>query len=168
MTTLAYIDVRPFLFLVGLPLFIGLALLIGRFAWRKAPKRTVAFFSTLLYTALFTLFLTGFGPFIDQEETREYLMTWELNEGGSDEKRETEVVLSFVDFPGYYIGEYSDDLAIHLREQANREVKVLFEVTSDYGKVRGFNATEIGGLREWKSEWGYAGTKGSPEESPWD
>lgn len=168
MTLLAYFDLRPLLFLVGLPLFLGLSFLVCKLARAKPSKGKIFLSSTLLITALFTLFLTGFGPFVDQEETREYLMKWEVKTSPSNEKRESEIVLSFVDFPGHYIGEYSDELAAHLQEEGDREVTVVFEVTSDYGKVRGFNATEIGGLREWKSEWGYAGSSGSPEESPWD
>jgi hypothetical protein len=27
---------------------------------------------------------------------------------------------------------------------------------------------EIAGLHEWESEWGYAGSSGSPKKSPWE
>ena len=95
-------------------------------------------------------------------------MRWEINPDPSDRIRESEVILSFVDFPGHYIGEYSDELAAYLRDKGNPEVKVVFEVTSDYGKVRGVHEAEIAGLHDWKSEWGYAGSSGSPSKSPWD
>ena len=168
MTLLAYIDVRPFLFIGGLLLFIGLFLLVCWLAKTGFKKWKVALFSALIFTALFTFLLTGVGPFVDQKETREYWMTWEIQQTPSNGMKESEVVLSFVDFPGYYIGEYSDELVAHLREKGNRNVKVVFEVTSDCGQVRGFHETEIAGLREWKSVWGYAGTSGSPKKSPWD
>ncbi len=168
MMPLAYIDVRPLLFIGGLSFFIGLALLLCWLAKAKFQKRKVAILSALLFTALFTLFLTSVGPFVDQKETREYMMTWEIKPSPSTGMKESEVVLSFVDFPGHYIGEYSDELAAYLRENGEPDVKVLFEVTSDYGKVRGFNETEIAGLRSWKSEWSYAGSSGSPSKSPWE
>jgi len=167
MTLLAYIDVRPFLFIGGLPLFIGLSLLVCWLANTRFKKGNVTLFSALLFTVLFTLFLTGVGPFIDQEEVREYMMSWETKPSSSNGMKESEVVLTFVDFPGHYIGEYSDELAAHLRDKGKQPVKVVFEVASDYGRVRGFHETEIGGLRGWKSEWGYAGSSGSPTKSPW-
>lgn len=168
MTALAYIDVRPFLFLAGLPLFILLPLLVCRMARAKAKKVKVALIASLVFTGLFAIFLTGFGPFVDQKETREYSMTWEVKPASSDEMKEPEVILSFVDFPGHFIGEHSHELAGHLRAKGEAEVKVGFEVTSDYGKVRGFHATEIAGLKSWRSEWGHAGAIGSPDKSPWD
>jgi predicted PurR-regulated permease PerM len=168
MTLLAYIDVRPFLFIGGLPLFIGLSLLVCWLAKARFKKGNVTLFSALLFTVLFTFFLTGVGPFIDQKEVREYMMTWETKPRPSNGMKESEVVLTFVDFPGHYIGEYSDELAAHLRDKGKQPVKVVFEVTSDYGRVRGFHETEIGGLRGWKSEWGYAGSSGSPAKSPWN
>jgi hypothetical protein len=82
--------------------------------------------------------------------------------------QESEVVLTFVDFPGHHIGKYSDELAQYLREKGEEKVKVVFEVSSDYGKVRGVHETDIGGLRHWRSESGYATSSGSPKESPWD
>ncbi len=168
MTLFAYIDVRPFLFVGGLPLFIGLSLLVCWLAKTRFKKWNVALLSALIFTALFTLFLTGVGPFVDQKETREYMMTWEIKSTPSNGMKESEVVLSFVDFPSHYIGEYSDEMAAYLRKKGDRKVKVVFEVTSDYGKVRGFHETEIAGLTGWKSEWGYAGVSGSPSKSPWD
>jgi hypothetical protein len=168
MTFLAYIDVRPFLFMGGLSLFTGLCLLVCGFVKADFNKWKVALFSALIFTALFALFLTGVGPFVDQKQTREYWMTWEIKPVPSNAMKESEVALSFVDFPGHSIVEYSDELATHLRQRGERKVKVIFEVTSDYGKVRGFHGTEIAGLRDWKSEWGYSGASGSPKASPWD
>jgi hypothetical protein len=168
MRLLAYIDIRPFFFIGGLPLFVGLSLLVCRAAKTKLKKAKVAFLSAILFTGFFTLFLTGFGPFVDQKETRDYLMTWEIRPNPSNGMKESEIVLRFVDFPGHFIGNHSDELASHLRESGQQPVKVVFKVTSDYGRVRGFHATEIAGLREWKSEWGYSGSSGVLSKSPWD
>jgi hypothetical protein len=111
MTFLAYVDVRPFLFLAGLPIFILLTILGCRLARAKVSKGKVALISSLLFTGLFAFFLTGFGPFVDQPEMREYMMTWEAKPPPSDGMGESEVVLSFVDYPDHYIGEYSDESA---------------------------------------------------------
>ena len=71
MILLGYIDVRPFLFVGGLPLFIGLSLFICWQTKTKFKKANVALISALLFTGLFTLLWTGIGPFIDEKETRE-------------------------------------------------------------------------------------------------
>ncbi|MGB0580934.1 MAG: hypothetical protein ACPGVU_14630 [Limisphaerales bacterium] len=165
-TLLAYIDLRPLLFIVGLPVFVGFSLLVCRAA--KAKKLSVMLLSGVWFTILFTVFLTGIGPFIGQKETREFMMTWEIKPSSPGEWKESEVVLKFVDFPDHFIGEHSDQLAAHLRDQGERVVKVVFEITSDYGTVRGYHGTEIAGLRDWKSEWGYGGTRGEASHSPWD
>jgi hypothetical protein len=168
MTFLAYVDVRPFLFLAGLPIFILLTILGRRLARAKVSKGKAALISSMVFTGLFAFFLTGFGPFVDQPEIREYMVTWEIKPPASDGMGESEVVLSFVDYPDHYIGEYSDELAEHLRANGKKQVKVVFRVRSDYGKVRGFSATEIAGLKSWRSEGGFAGSRGAPSESPWD
>lgn len=164
----AYIDIRPFIFIGGLPLFTGLFLLTGWLAGTRFRKRTIAIFSAVLFSILFSFFLTGMGPFIDQKEIREYMMTWVIKPEPANGMKESEVVLHFVDFPNDHIGDYSDELAAHLRRKGTQKVNVVFEVTSDYGKVRGFKAIEIAGLRAWRSEWGYAGSSGSGGPSPWD
>jgi hypothetical protein len=168
MTLLGYIDVRPLLFVGGLPLSIGLALLVCWLAKSRLKMASVAFVSALAFTVLFSIFLTGLGPFIDQKETRTHMMTWEIKTGPANSMKQSEVVLSFVDFPGHYIGEYSDELAAYLRTRGEQPVKVAFEVASDYGRVRGFRQTEIAGLRDWESEWSFAGSTGSPSKSPWE
>lgn len=168
MPLLAYIDVRPILFLAGLPVFVGLSLLACRAARARISKLRVMLCSALLFVALFVVLLTGFGPFIGQKEIREFMMTWEIKPDPANAMREPEVVFTFVDFPGHHIGEHSGELAAHLRQLGEQPVNVAFEVTSDYGRVRGFDGVEIAGLRGWKSEWSYAGSSGSSGESPWE
>ncbi len=168
MTVLAYIDVRPFLFLAGLPIFILFTILGCRLLRSTVSKGKAAFISSLVFAGRFGFFLTGFGPFVDQISTREYLMTWEIKPPPTHGTQESEVILSFVDFPNHYIGRYSDELAEHLRATGKEQVKAVFEVVTDYGKVRGFSETEIAGLKSWRSDGGFAGSRGEPSESPWD
>jgi len=168
MPILAYIDPRPFLFVIGMPLFIGLTLLGCWLTGKKFRKGKVSLLAALFFTALFAFFLTGIGPFVDQKETRQYLMTWEIKPNQASRNNESEVVLSFVDYPGHYVGIYSNEVADHLRHRGEPRVSVLFEITSDYGKVRGTREIEIAGLRDWKSVDGYSAATGSPARSPWD
>lgn len=111
MIPLAYINVRPFLFVGGRPLFVGIVLLASCLIgpqWQKGP---VSLISALIFTGLFTLFLIGFGPFAGKEEIREYEMVWSIEPSSSDGMKESQVVLSFEEFPHYAVGEYSDELA---------------------------------------------------------
>lgn len=168
MPCLAFIDLRPLLFVGGLPLFVGLGWLACRVAGTGLKKRQVVLFSAPLYVLLFMLFFTGYGPFVDQKAVREHRMTWEVKPPGSGDLKQAEVVLSFVDFPGHFIGEHSDELAAHLRAKGEPQVKVVFELSSDFGKVRSIQVAEVGGLRGWKSAWGYVGSSGNAADSPWD
>ncbi len=168
MIPLAYIDVRPFIFIGGLPLFIGIVLLVGWLIGLKWKKGKVSLISFLIFTGLFTLFATSYGPFVDNKEMREYEMTWSIKTTPSRGMKESEIILRFVEFPHYVVGEYSDELATHLRENAGDKITARIRVTSDYGNVRGYSVREIAGLSGWKSEWGYASVSGFPEKSPWD
>lgn len=168
MIVLAYIDIRPFLFAAGLPAFILLSLLVCRILQARASKGKVIIASSVLFSVTFTVFLTGLGPFINQTEVRDYMMTWEIKPPGPDEFKQAEVIFSFIDFPGHFVTKRSDQLAEHLRTKGEDKVNIVFEVTLDYGKLRGFSETEIAGLKSWQSVWGTAGTLGSPSRSPWD
>ena len=161
----AYIELRPVFFVVGLLVFAGIGLLLRRSARARVRKVTVGLISSLAFIVVFTVFFTGYGPFVGQKKAREFRMTWRINEHPLGGRTQEEVVLFFVGYPGSCLGEYSDELAAHLREKGEDEVKVLFEVTSDYGKVRGFHMTEVAGLARWASESAYSSSSGGP--SPW-
>ena len=115
MTVLAYIDIRPLLFLAGLPIFILFTILGCRVMRSTVGKGKAAFIAAVVFAGLFGFFLTGFGPFVDQIATREYMMTWEIKPPPTHGTQESEVILSFVDFPNHYIGRYSDQLAASKR-----------------------------------------------------
>ena len=65
---LAYIAVRPFLFVIGLPVVILLAILGCWIAKARIVKWKVVLFATATFAGLFGFFL--YGPFIGQTETR--------------------------------------------------------------------------------------------------
>ena len=165
---LAYVDVRPILFILGV-----LVLLIGTSIYCRVRKKRGKFgkiFGLIfcVYTALFTFFLTEIGPFIGQRDTREFIMTWKLVEEENSNYDQPHVRLEYKNFPGHRIGHYSQELLDHLEAQGTDEIKAVFSTVADYGKVRGYSALSIAGLREWSEEWSYGGTSGSPISSPWD
>lgn len=165
---LAYVDVRPILFILGV-----LVLLLGVYIFchikkKKDKFRKIFGLSFCAYVALFTFFLTEIGPFVGQRDTREFIMTWKLVEEENSYYDQPHVVLEFKDFPGNRIGHYSQELFDHINAQVTNEIEVIFSTVSDYGSVRGYSAESIAGLREWSSEFSYGGTSGSPTSSPWD
>lgn len=165
---LAYIDVRPYLFILGVFL-----LLVGSFIYCRVKKKKGKFgkifgLSFFIYVVLFTFFLTETGPFIGQRDTREFVMTWKLVEEKNTNYKQPHVRLEYKDFPGHRIGHYSQELLDHLEAQGTDEIKAVFSTVADYGKVRGYSAESIAGLSEWSEEWSYGGTSGSPTSSPWD
>jgi len=165
---LSYIDLRPLLFVGGLPVFVLLAVLISRFVRVKTHTAWVATLAGLAFTAMFIFFLTEYGPFLGIKQTRLVQMHWGIKPGLQEGFKEPEVELHFQDYPGCYVGEHSHELAEHLRAGSAVLIQVEMEITYDYGKPRGFRMTQIDGLRGWKSEWGYSASSGSPERAPWD
>lgn len=165
---LSYIDLRPLMFAVGLPLFVTIVVMISRRVHVKTHPAWVATLAGLAFTVLFIFFLTEYGPFLGIKQTRMVQMRWEIKPGLQEGLKEPEVVLHFQDYPGCSVGEHSRELAEHLRVGSAALIQAEMEITYDYGKPRGFRMTQINGLRGWKSEWSYSASIGSPERTPWD
>ena len=165
---LAYVDVRPILFFLGVLVLLLVVYVFCRIKKKKNKFRKIFGLSFSAYVGLFIFFLTEIGPFIGQLDTREFIMTWKLGEEEYSSFDQPHVVLEFKDFPGNKIGHYSQKLFDHLNAQGTNEIEVIFSTVSDYGSVRGYSAESIAGLREWSSEFSYGGTSGSPTSSPWD
>ena len=165
---LAYVDVRPILFILGVLVLLLVVYIFCRIKKKKDKFRKIFGLSFCVYVGLFTFFLTEIGPFVGQRDTREFIMTWKLGEEEYSSFDQPHVVLEFKDFPGNEIGHYSQKLFDHLNAQGTNEIEVIFSTVSDYGSVRGYSAESIAGLREWSSEFSYGGTSGSPTSSPWD
>lgn len=104
---------------------------------------------------------------LEQTKTQEFRMTWKIDP--EDKNGENSLVeLLFVEFPGHYIGEYSNQLADHLKNEAKEEVPATFEITRGaFGNVS-YSVREIAGLKQWKASFSYGGTSGSPERSPFE
>ena len=104
---------------------------------------------------------------LEQTKTQEFQMTWQIKP--EDKNQENSLVeLSFVDFPGHFIGEYSNQLADHLKNEAQEVVPATFEITRDALGNISYSVRKIGGLKQWKASFAYGGTSGSPERSPFE
>jgi len=165
---LAYVDVTPILFILGVLVLLLVVYIFCRIKKKKDKFRKIFGLSFCAYVGLFTFFLTEIGPFVGQRDTREFIMTWKLVEEENSYYDQPHVRLEYKDFPGHRIGHYSQELLDHLEAQGTNEIEVIFSTVSDYGNVRGYSAESIAGLREWSREWSYGGTSGSPTSSPWD
>ena len=143
---------------------------------RKERRRRIRINGTVcLYTcasmirALCILFIISGTAcsMLEQTKTQEFRMTWKID--SNDKYEEISLVeLSFVDFPGHFIGEYSNQLADHLKKEAKEKVPATFEITRGaFGNVS-YSVTDIAGLKQWASPFSYGGTSGSPERSPFE
>jgi hypothetical protein len=164
---LAYIDTRP-LILGGVLVATLIPLLVYRLSTGRWPRRrsTAVVFGLFTAVSLFILY----GPFVGYTRRVTHQMQWQIDAKPIDATAPTiegsHVILTFRDYPGYHLGIYSDEVADYLKRLSTNEVPVEFEVTYDYGKIRGFNEKRIGDLTSWRSGFGYYGSRGSPSRSP--
>ena len=122
----------------------------------------------LLFTSFMLLLISSAAcSMLEQTKTQEFSMVWEIKP--EDKNQENFLVeLSFVDFPGHFIGEYSNQLADHLKNEAKEVVPATFEITRDaFGNVS-YSVREIAGLKQWQASFSYGGVSGSPEGSPFE
>ena len=102
---------------------------------------------------------------LEQTKTQEFRMTWKIDP--NDKNGENSLVeLSFVDFPGHFIGEYSNQLADHLKKEAQEVVPATFEITRDALGNVSYSVRQIAGLKQWQASFSYGGDSGSAEGSP--
>jgi len=122
----------------------------------------------LLFTSFMLVLISSAAcSMLEQTKTQEFSMAWEIKP--EDKNQENSLVeLSFVDFPGHFIGEYSNQLADHLKNEAKEVVPATFEITRDaFGNVS-YSVREIAGLKQWQASFSYGGVSGSPEGSPFE
>src|SRR5437773_821536 len=81
----------------------------------------------------------------DVQQRITYNMTWKVTaiETPRPPDGTRHIELRFEQFPHSYIGFSSNDLGTYLESSA-RSVPVEFEITSDFGCMRGFRITKIG------------------------
>lgn len=163
---LAYVDVRPLIFLGGLPVFLLLFVSVWLGCRISGGWGRASLVGTAAWAALFALFLTEVGPFVGQRRAVQHRMAWEVRP--SSEGAEPVVELTFINDPSQGIAFVSEELAVHLERRGEAEVEVQFEVTLDYGQVRGYHATSIAELQGWAHGNAVGGTRGvGTSWSPW-
>ena len=97
--------------------------------WNRKGRRLVALILIVVGYALSVFVI--WTVFIGQKTHREYTMTW-IDKGVDNQFKEAEVVLQFVEYPGNIMGIYSNDLSNYLHNLPGNEVKVTYEITSDF------------------------------------
>ena len=183
---LAYIDTRPLIFVVGWLLVLLLWLGARKIRGYRGPMLLSAMAIHLGYGGLFILLATGWGPFVDQKEVRTMPMQWQIREesptaagrisveGMAEENvSDPQVILQFVSHPNHRLNMFSKDLASHLQALQQDTIPVTFEVTRDYGRMRGFSTLDIAGLKQWDTSQSFyevsdGGSDESENSNPWD
>lgn len=186
---LAYIDTRPLIFVAGWLLVLLLWLGARKIRGYRGPMLLSAVAIHLGYGGLFILLATGWGPFVDQKEVRTMPMQWQIREespteadrirmegmaGMAEENvSDPQVILQFVSHPNHRLNMFSKDLASHLQTLEQDTISVTFEITRDYGRMRGFSTLDIAGLKQWDTSRSFyevsgGGSDESENSDPWD
>ena len=186
---LAYIDTRPLIFVAGWLLVLLLWLGARKIRGYRGPMLLSAVAIHLGYGGLFILLATGWGPFVDQKEVRTMPMQWQIREespteadrismegmaGMAEENvSDPQVILQFVSHPNHRLSMFSKDLASHLQALEQDIISVTFEITRDYGRMRGFSTLDIAGLKQWDASRSFYEVSGgrsdeSENSDPWD
>ena len=84
-----------------------------------------------------------------------------------------QVILQFVSHPNHRLNMFSKDLASHLQALQQDTIPVTFEITRDYGRMRGFSTLDIAGLKQWDTSRSFyevsgGGSDESENSDPWD
>ena len=183
---LAYIDTRPLIFVAGWLLILLLWLGARKLRGYRGPMLLSAVAIHLGYGGLFILLATGWGPFVDQKEVRTMPMQWQIREespteagrismeGMAEENAsDPQVILQFVSHPNHRLSMFSKDLASHLQALEQDTIPVTFEITRNYGRMRGFSTLDIAGLKQWDASRSFyevsgGGSDESENSDPWD
>ena len=186
---LAYIDTRPLIFVAGWLLVLLLWLGARKIRGYRGPMLLSAVAIHLGYGGLFILLATGWGPFVDQKEVRTMPMQWQIREESPTEAgrismegmagiteenaSDPQVILQFVSHPNHRLNMFSKDLASHLQALEQDIIAVTFEISRDYGRMRGFSTLDIAGLKQWDASRSFyevsgGGSDESENSDPWD
>ena len=186
---LAYIDTRPLIFVAGWLLILLLWLGARKIRGYRGPMLLSAVAIHLGYGGLFILLATGWGPFVNQKEVRTMPMQWQIREESPTEAgrismegmagiteenaSDPQIILQFVSHPNHRLNMFSKDLASHLQALEQDTISVTFEITRDYGRMRGFSTLDIAGLKQWDASRSFyevsgGGSDESENYNPWD
>lgn len=156
----------PFLLpLWGLPFLASGIWARRRNARPMAPwaARNVALWSLPLMAAGFAAWFGSTGV----TSVATHSMTWSYGEPPVDSAGERHIVLRFTDYPNHAVGFYSSQLAMYLESLPTPDVEAEFELTRDFGRLRGFAVVSVGSLAAWRSGFSYNAVSGDYDPSPW-
>lgn len=164
MNVFAYVDLTPYL-VCGNIVVVAVVLAIAAAVANRTRAGAITLASLVLVPSLG--FWIAFALFTGVKREMAFDMEWSYGEKSQSYPDVDHIVLRFKSHPNHYIGIYSRDLGNYLESLPSRDVRVIFEVTLDFGRTRGFHEVQIGELRSWDSVNGYAGVRGNSEPSPW-
>lgn len=161
---LAYIDMRPLIFVAGWLLVLLLWLGAHKMRGYRGPMLRSGVAIHLGYGGLFIILATGWVPFVDQKEVRTMPMQWQIREESStktdmagvtgiaeENASAQQIILQIVSHPNHRLSMFSKDLASLLQALEEDTIPVTFEITRAYGRMRGFSTLDIAGLKQWDS-----------------
>ena len=155
---LAYIDMRPLIFVAGWLLVLLLWLGAHKMRGYRGPMLRSRVAIHLGYGGLFIILATGWVPFVDQKEVRTMPMQWQIREESStktgiaeENASAQQIILQIVSHPNHRLSMFSKDLASLLQALEQDTIPVTFEITRDYGRMRRFSTLDIAGLKQWDS-----------------
>jgi hypothetical protein len=130
---LAYIDVRPWILIIAIPLlFIGAWLIRRRF---RPQAGYITILSLLLFGFLAAYQFILYGPFIDQHRVVSTPATWTVRNDLSPPK----VAFTFTKLPYGGLLTSDRDVLAHVSNLKSDTVSVSVELTYDFGRNRGMN-----------------------------
>jgi hypothetical protein len=130
---LAYIDLRPWILIIGIPLmFIG-AWLFCRLIRPRAGYVTIL--ALLLFGFLAAYQFVLYGPFIDQHRVTSTPARWTIRNDLSPPK----VAFVFTELPYQSLLTSDKDVLAHIANLKTDTVIVSVELTYDFGQNRGMN-----------------------------
>ena len=159
---IAYVSLVP-IYLLGNLLLIAVAAGVAATMRNRhlgVALVAVVFVPSAVYWVAFP-FVTGV------QRQMAFEMEWSYGEKWESYPDADHIILRFKSHPNHYVGIVSRDLGRYLETFPSGNVRVVFDVTLDFGRTRGFRETQIGELRSWNSLNGYAGVRGNSEPSPW-
>jgi hypothetical protein len=164
MTVLAYVDLTPYLF-CGNVVVVAWILALAAVVARRSRAAAITLTSLVLVPSV--AFWIAFALFTGVKREMAFDMEWSYGEKSQSYPDADNIVLRFKSHPNHEVGIYSRNLGKYLETLPSPDVRVVFQVTLDFGRTRGFHAVQIGELRSWDSVNGYAGVCGNSEPSPW-
>ena len=160
---LFYFKLAYFLFLLW-PFGALIAILFTQPERKKSKEIT----ANILFVVIFYMVcnILVWKIFTDQKSEEVFEMTW-TDKGNTNDLKESEILLQFVDYPTQYVGIYSNELSNYLHHLQTNPVTVTFEVKRDFGCFRSFYQTQIEDLKHWKSPNGYFQSAGNADPRLW-